>query len=80
MQGSIMTDKTTLFLTTLFVTFAAVANLVRLIWDIPICIGPLTFPGWTGGIVYLGFGMLSAWSFRALSSLSGHPPSIPSDL
>lgn len=75
-----MSDKTVLFLTALFVAFSAVANLIRLLWDISICIGPLTFPGWTGGLGYLALGLLAAWSFRALAALSDPHPADPSDL
>lgn len=69
-----MSDKATLFLTILFVTLVAVANLVRLLWDIAIHVGPLTLPGWTGGVAFLGLGLLAMWAFRALASLSAPHP------
>lgn len=69
-----MTDKTTLIFLALFVTFAAMANLVRLFWNIPIYIGSLHLPGWTGALFYLGLALLATWSFRSLSALYSHPP------
>lgn len=75
-----MTYQSTLFLIILIVTFAAVANLARLLWDISIVVGPLTLPGWTGGIAYLALGLLASWAFRALFSLSDLHPTDPSDL
>jgi hypothetical protein len=59
-----MSDKTALLLSTSFITFAAIANLVRLFWDIPLSIGSVILPGWTGALFFLGLGLLSAWSFR----------------
>lgn len=75
-----MTDKATLILTTLFVTFAAIVNLVRLYWNIPISIGSFILPGWTGGFFFLGLALLSAWSFRALGGLYPPPPTNLSNL
>lgn len=69
-----MSDKATLVLTTLFVTFAALANLVRLFWNIPISIGSLYLPGWTGALLYLALALLATWSFRALGGIYSHPP------
>lgn len=80
MQKSIMSDKTTLVLTTLFVMFAALANLVRLFWDIPVNIGSFSLPGWTGAFFFLGFGLLSAWAFRAIAALYSPPPTNFSNL
>lgn len=75
-----MSDKATLFLTTLFVTFGAIANLVRLFWNIPVTIGSCFLPGWTGAIFFVGLGLLATWSFRALAALSSLPPTNPSNL
>ncbi len=61
-----MNERTPLVILTLFVTFAAIANLVRLLWNIPIAIGTFVFPGWTGSIAYVALALLAAWSFRAL--------------
>ena len=69
-----MSDKATLLLTTLCVTFGALANLVRLFWNIPVHIGTLTLPGWTGALFFVGFGLLAVWSFRALGNLYPPPP------
>ncbi len=69
---SIMTDKGTLILTSSLVALIAIVNLGRLLWNIPIIIGSLTLPGWTGGILYLALGLLAAWSFRAFGA-SPHP-------
>lgn len=74
-----MYDKTTLLLASFFVAFAALANLVRLIWDIPVSIGSLYLPGWTGGIAYFILGILSVWSFRALGALCDPTQEFPSD-
>lgn len=74
-----MSDKATLLLTILLVTFAAIANLVRLLWNISISIGTVVLPGWTGGIFFIGLGLLAAWSFRALGGLSSQPPVDPSN-
>lgn len=79
-DGVHMTDKATLVLTTLFVTFAAVANLIRLLWDIPVSIGFFVLPGWTGAFFFLGLGLLATWSFRALGGLYPQPPTTPSHL
>ena len=70
-----MSNQSIILTITLFITFAAIANLVRFFWDVSICIGSLILPGWTGGFAYLGFGLLSAFSFRALATLSFSPPS-----
>lgn len=72
-----MKEKTPLFLLTLLVTVGAIANLVRLYWNIPICIGSFILPGWTGAFAYLLLGLLAAWSFRALffdSRVHSSPP------
>ncbi len=74
-----MSDKNTLRLMTSFVTFAALANMVRFFWDIPVTIGRVFLPGWTGGIAYLVLGILAAWSFKAISALSSPCPIDPSD-
>lgn len=68
-----MSDKTTLLMTSSLVAFAAIVNLSRLLWNIPLSIGSCTLPGWTGALFYLGLGLLAAWSFRALALFS-HPP------
>lgn len=61
-----MKEKTPLIILSCLITFAAIANLVRLLWNIPISIGTITLPGWTGSIFFLVLGLLAAWSFRAL--------------
>lgn len=69
-----MSDKTTLMLMALFITCGAIANLVRLFWDISFTIGNLVFPGWTGAIFFIVLGLLSAWSFRAIYGLYPYSP------
>ena len=50
-----MSDKTHSFLLHLFLSlFAALANLVRLLWDIPICIGSFDSSRMDGGIRLFG--------------------------
>jgi len=61
-----MKERTPLVILTLLITFAAIANLVRLLWNIPMTIGTFIFPGWTGSIGYIVCALLAAWSFRAL--------------
>ncbi|WP_068466752.1 hypothetical protein [Candidatus Protochlamydia phocaeensis] len=73
-----MSDRTILFISSLVIALAAVASLIRFFWNIPVVVGCLTFPGWTGAIAFLLLGLLSSWSFRALYSLS--PSSLPRDL
>lgn len=63
-----MKEKTPLIVIACLVTFAAIANLVRLLWDIPISIGSFFLPGWTGAIGFVLFGLLGAWAFRGLCS------------
>lgn len=75
-----MSDKATLTLTSLFVMFAAIANLIRLFWDIPFIIGSFVLPGWTGAFFFIGLGLLAAWSFRALGGLYPPPPTNLSNL
>lgn len=76
-----MSDKNTLRLITLLVTFAALANLARFFWNVSVSIGTVVLPGWTGGIAYLLLGLLAAWSFRAIAGLSSsRHPSDPLDL
>lgn len=41
-------------------------NLIRFFWNIPIFIGTVCLPGWTGAIGFLALGALSIWSFREL--------------
>lgn len=74
-----MSDKATLVLTSLLVTLAAIANLVRLFWNIPVSIGWFVLPGWSGALFFLILGLLSAWSFRALAGLSSRTPTNPSN-
>ena len=64
----VMKEKTPLFLLTCLITIGAIVNLIRLYWNIPVCIGSFTLPGWTGATAYLVLGLLAAWSFRALFS------------
>ena len=70
--------RISLLLTTCLVTFVAIANLVRLFWNLSITIGPLALPGWTGAFFFLGLGLLAAWSFREIASFYP-PPSNPSN-
>lgn len=72
-----MSDKATLFMTSSFVALGAIANLGRLLWDLPVCIGPFVLPGWTGAFFFIGLGLLAAWSFRSLAAFPFSPP--PSD-
>lgn len=69
-----MKEKTPLIILAFLVTFGAIANLVRLIWNIPLCIGTFVLPGWTGAIFFIVLGLLAAWSFRALCSETREPP------
>lgn len=69
-----MSDKATLTLTALFITFGALANLVRFFWNISVTIGSFVLPGWTGALFYIGLGLLAAWSFRAVGALYPHSP------
>lgn len=61
-------DKLPLVLTSLLIGIAAIANLVRFIWNIPVAVGSLFLPGWTGGVLFIILGLLSAWSLRAIFS------------
>jgi len=61
-----MKERTPLVILTFLITFIAIANLVRLFWNIPIMIGTFVLPGWTGSIAYVACALLAAWSFRAL--------------
>ncbi len=75
-----MSDKATLFITSALVTLGAIANLSRVLWDLPVCIGSLVLPGWTGAFLFIGLGLLAAWSFRSLAAFpSSLPPSNPSN-
>ena len=71
-----MKDKAPLTILTLLITVVAIANLVRFIWNIPIFIGALLLPGWTGAIAYLACALLAAWSFKALYLLPSVSPLI----
>lgn len=59
-------DKTPLVLTTLLITIVAIANLIRFLWNIPIIVGSLVLPGWTGGVAFIILGLLAAWSIWSL--------------
>lgn len=72
-----MSDKSTLLCTILFVTFAALANLFRFLWDVSISIGSWTLPGWTGALLYLALALLATWSFKALANLYSPLPINP---
>ncbi len=63
-------DKTPLYLTTCLIAFVAIANLIRFFWNISITVGTFVLPGWTGGILFILLGLLTAWSFRSLWSSS----------
>ena len=45
--------------------FAAIANLARVLWNVPVMIGSFTLPGWTGALFFLGFGVVAGWALRA---------------
>lgn len=64
-----MSPKFPLWLTSSLVAFVALANLFRFLWNIPVSVGSLILPGWTGGVAFIALGLLAAWSFRALSAL-----------
>jgi uncharacterized membrane protein len=61
-----MKEKTPLIIISCLIALVAIVNLARLLWNIPLCIGSFVLPGWTGAIAFLLFGLLAAWSFRAL--------------
>ena len=69
-----MSDKAVLTLTTSLIALSAIANLVRLFWNIPISIGTFILPGWTGALFFIALGLLAAWSFRALGALYPQSP------
>lgn len=71
-----MKEKTPLVILVCLISFGALANLMRLFWDIPVTIGTFTLPGWTGAIFFLVLGLLAAWSFRALFSGYRASPSV----
>jgi hypothetical protein len=79
-QANPMSNKTTLLLSSLFVVFVAIANLIRMLWDISLSIGPIYLPGWTGAIAYFLLGLLALWSFRSLTILYDPYQEPPSDL
>jgi hypothetical protein len=62
-------EKLPLLLCVLLVTIGAIANFVRFLWDIPISLGTFVLPGWTGGILFIMLGLLSAWAFKALARI-----------
>jgi hypothetical protein len=68
-----MTDRLILFITISLVAIAAMANLIRLFWNIPIYIGSFELPGWTGALFFAGLGFLAAWSFRSILALFPGP-------
>lgn len=59
-------ERAPLVLCVCFIALASIANLVRFLWDIPVMIGSLLLPGWTGAILFILLGLLAAWGFRAL--------------
>ena len=59
-------DKTPFILISLLITIAAIGNLIRFLWNIPVTIGSVDLPGWTGAIIFVAFGLLAAWSFKAI--------------
>lgn len=59
-------EKTPFILSTCFITLLALAQLVRLIWNIPMQVGSLQFPGWTGAIFFIALGLLAAWCTQSL--------------
>lgn len=69
-------DQLPLLIGTLCITFSALANLVRFLWNIPVAVGSFQLPGWTGGIAFVVLGLLAAWMFQALGL---YPPKNPKD-
>ncbi len=59
-------NKTALLTCASLLTCGAIANLARLFWNIPLSIGSLYLPGWTGAIAFVLLGLLAAWSFREI--------------
>lgn len=64
-----MSDRIPLLIAVLFIAAAAVGNLIRALWNIPVMIGSFLLPGWTGALIFIALGLLSAWAFKALLSL-----------
>lgn len=62
-----MSTRFILFLPHFLVMLMAVANLGRVLWNIPVTVGTWIFPGWTGALLFIGLGLIAAWSFRALA-------------
>lgn len=62
-----MTPHKTALLTCAYLfTCGAIANLVRLFWNISLSLGSFSLPGWTGAIGFILLGLLGAWSFREI--------------
>lgn len=59
-------EKKSLIIACSFLAFGAMMNLIRFFWNIPISIGSICLPGWTGAIGFIALGALSIWSFREL--------------
>jgi hypothetical protein len=55
-----------LVLSSIFVALFAVGHLIRFIWSVPLVIGTFHVPLWISGVLFLVFGLLAAWSFKAL--------------
>ena len=68
-----LSDKKILFLTLILVSCAAIANLIRALWNIPVSFGLFILPGWTGAFFFLTLGFLACWSFRGYFSLGDSP-------
>lgn len=54
---------------TFLITFMAIVSLVRFLWNIPMTVGSVFLPGWTGGIFFILAGLLVAWMSKCLQKL-----------
>ena len=59
-------EKFILLVSAFVITFQALANLIRFLWDIPVMIGEVYLPGWTGALLFILLGLLAALMFRAI--------------
>ncbi len=55
-----------LVLCVILITLAALGNLIRFIWSVPVVIGTVHVPNWTGGVAFLILGAIAVWGFKAL--------------
>ncbi len=66
--------RTSLFLVTFIIALQAIANLIRFLWNIPVIVGSVVLPAWTGALFFIILGLLATWAFRTLMF---YPPSHP---